>query len=71
MGFMGSLTLPFLTFIFPATFWYKLHGRRQGMVAALAVGAVTVSGVLGLVAGFTSNLVIAMRVEEGRNATAV
>jgi len=55
MGIMGSLTLPFLTFIFPAMFYRKLHGGKQlgGSIAAVIV--VTV-GAMGLVTGLASNI---------------
>jgi len=57
MGFMGSLTLPFLTFIFPALFYLKLH-KPEGLVRAVCVLVIGCGG-LGLVCGLASNVAIA------------
>ena len=60
MGFMGSLTLPFLTFIFPALFYYRLHGRRSGLAMKATLLFVVVAGAVGLVAGLAANVAIAI-----------
>ena len=62
MGFMGSLTLPFLTFIFPALFFLKLH--RSNCFTRLCCCVVIVVGVLGCVAGLASNIHLALQGSE-------
>ena len=59
MGFMGSITLSFLTFIFPATFYLKLHGGGATVLMRAACVFVICFGVLGGVAGIASNIAIA------------
>lgn len=59
MGFMGSITLSFLTFIFPATFYLKLHGGNASVMVRFACIFVICFGVLGGTAGIASNIAIA------------
>jgi hypothetical protein len=59
MGFMGSITLSFLTFIFPSTFYLKLHGANASVGMKCACGFVIGFGVLGGVAGIASNVALA------------
>ena len=62
MGFMGSLTLPFLTFIFPALFYFKLHVNGEDNSSSLlkiVLIIVVVVGFLCLVSGLVSNAAIA------------
>ena len=59
MGFMGSLTLSFLTFIFPATFYLKLHGAGASLPMKAACSTVVLAGVLGGIAGIASNIALA------------
>ena len=56
MGFMGSLTLPFLTFIFPTVFVVKLHRQRLGAVIVAWSYFVACAGALGGVAGMYANI---------------
>jgi len=58
MGFMGSITLSFLTFIFPATFYLKLHGAQSTLLMRVACVFVVCFGVLGGIAGIASNIAI-------------
>jgi vesicular inhibitory amino acid transporter len=60
MGFMGSLTLPFLTFIFPSVFYMRLHGASLGGGTKLCCCVITVLGVFGCAAGMAANVALAM-----------
>ena len=51
MGFMGSLTLALLTFIFPCTFLLKMHGPRLDRITKVCCCLVIVAGILGSIAG--------------------
>jgi len=59
MGFMGSITLSFLTFIFPSTFYLKLHGANASCMMRCACRFVICFGVLGGIAGIISNVALA------------
>ena len=59
MGFMGSITLSFLTFIFPAAFYLRLHGAGGGTKMRVACYIVVFVGALGGVAGIASNIALA------------
>jgi hypothetical protein len=61
MGFMGSVTLPLLTFVFPALFYLKLHGEGAGGGMRLACVVVILAGGLGCVGGLASNIHLASR----------
>lgn len=56
MGFVGSFTLAFITFIFPTMFYIKLFRHRLNGVTIFANYLVAVVGVLGCVAGLASNI---------------
>lgn len=60
MGFMGSLTLSFLTFIFPASFYLRIHGREAGIGTKFACVLVAAFGVVGGLAGIYSNVLLAI-----------
>jgi vesicular inhibitory amino acid transporter len=60
MGFMGSATLPFLTFIFPSVFYVRLHGPTLGIATKLCCYAITLCGVFGCAAGLAANANLAM-----------
>ena len=59
MGLMGSVTLSLLTFIFPATFYLRLH-RPQGLTR-LACLAVVAAGAVGGLAGTASTVYLALK----------
>jgi len=59
MGFMGSITLSFLTFIFPATFYLQLKRDRIGPVTTVWAWLVIMVGVLGGIAGVASTIALA------------
>ena len=59
MGLMGSVTLSLLTFIFPATFYMRLH-QPQGLTR-LACLAVVTAGVVGGLAGTASTVYLALQ----------
>ena len=59
MGLMGSVTLSHLTFIFPATFYLRLH-RPQGLTR-LACLAVVAAGAVGGLAGTASTVYLALQ----------
>ena len=61
MGFMGSITLSFLTFIFPATFYLKLHYDRCGALTVFWAGLVIIVGVVGGIAGVVSTAALASK----------
>ena len=56
----ASLTLAFLTFIFPCTFLMKLHGLRLAFSTKVCCWLVIVAGVLGSIAGIESNIAVAL-----------
>ena len=56
---MGSITLSFLTFIFPASFYLRLHGAAGGIEMRVACYIVVFVGILGGVAGIASNIALA------------
>jgi vesicular inhibitory amino acid transporter len=58
MGFMGSLTLALLTFIFPTVFYLKLHGAGMSSAGKAATCFVTIMGALGGAAGLASNIAL-------------
>ena len=60
MGFMGSLTLAFLTFIFPCAFYLRIHHQRSSVAVKVACVFVIVMGVLGSIAGIASNIALAL-----------
>eukprot|EP00750_Incisomonas_marina_P012970 INCI17193.6.p1 GENE.INCI17193.6~~INCI17193.6.p1 ORF type:complete len:518 (-),score=63.53 INCI17193.6:719-2272(-) len=70
MGFMGSLTLSFLTFIFPTSFYLRIHGREAGIGTKLACVLVAAFGVIGGVAGIYSNVLLAISGGQQGNSTA-
>lgn len=59
MGFMGSITLSFLTFIFPATFYLRLKRDQIGNPTILWAWLVVLVGVLGGIAGVASTITLA------------
>ena len=59
MGFMGSITLSFLTFIFPAAFFLRLHGDGASVLMRIACVSVVCFGMLGGLAGVFSNVLLA------------
>lgn len=61
MGFMGSITLPFLTFIFPCTFYLKMFWREISTARAACLLAIAIFGAFGCVAGLASNTLLAIR----------
>ena len=56
MGLMGSITLPFLTFIFPGLFYIRLHGPELSVTMTFFCWFVVVFGVVGAVLGLFSNI---------------
>ena len=62
--FLRSLTLAFLTFIFPCAFLLKLHGGRGGRLGGgtkVCCWFVIIAGVLGSIAGIESNIEVALK----------
>jgi vesicular inhibitory amino acid transporter len=62
MGFMGSLTLAFLTFIFPTVFFMRLHWARITVLGAACCCTIALVGCLGCAAGIASNIALALNV---------
>ena len=62
MGFMGSLTLAFLTFIFPTVFFMRLHWAHITVVSAACCCTIALVGCLGCAAGIASNIALAANV---------
>eukprot|EP00940_MAST-03C_sp_MAST-3C-sp2_P001592 g1592.t1 len=60
MGFMGSVTLPFLTFIFPACFFMKLHWPHLSNVQIFSLFAIVCIGCFGCIAGLVSNTLLSI-----------
>ena len=58
MGFMGSLTLSCLVFIFPSMFYLKLHGERLGGAAKAGLYLIAITGVVGAVTGIASTILL-------------
>ena len=56
MGFMGSLTLPFLTFIWPTIFFVRLHRERLSGVIVAWSYTIACCGAVGSVAGLYANV---------------
>ena len=56
MGLMGSITLPFLTFIFPGLFYVRLHGSELSITMKFLCWFVIIFGVIGAVLGLFSNI---------------
>jgi len=56
MGLMGSITLPFLTFIFPGLFFVRLHGTELALSFRFLCYFVVVFGAFGAVLGLFSNI---------------
>lgn len=61
MGFMGSLTLTFLTFVFPTVFFIRLHRSRLNVVSITCTYCVTCIGALGGIAGLYSNILLVVQ----------
>jgi len=61
MGFMGSLTLPFLTFVFPTVFYVRLHRQRLHSTTIVWSYTVACVGALGCVAGLFSNIMMVVQ----------
>lgn len=59
MGLVGSVTLSFLSFIFPALFLLRLHGAKAPLALKAACVLVIGMGVFGAVAGLASNIALA------------
>ena len=55
MGFMASVTLAFLTFIFPTLFYVKIHGPTAGRTVRVAAYFTMGMGVVGGVCGLVAN----------------
>ncbi len=56
MGLMGSITLPLLTYIFPALFYLRLHGSELSFKTRLLCGFIVLFGLLGSLLGLFSNI---------------
>jgi hypothetical protein len=55
MGFMASITLAFLTFIFPTLFVIKIHGENMGTMMKVAAYFTMGMGVVGGICGLIAN----------------
>ena len=60
MGFMGSITLPFLTFIFPCGFYLKMFWHEISAARATCLIVIAALGAFGCVAGLISNTLLAI-----------
>ena len=56
MGFMGSLTLSLLTFIFPSVFYMRLYRAQLGRAATAGLSFIACMGVVGGLTGIWSTI---------------